>query len=103
MRPLRWTTRSTSHLSDALGKLDHPCASRTAAKDLKALGFTLRGNDKILEGTQHPDRNAQFGYINDLAAARLPAGQPVISVDTKKKELVGNYARTTSTATGTTP
>ena len=58
---------------------------------LKNMGYSLQGNRKTLEGASHPDRNAQFEYINDKTQAALGAGQPVISVDTKKKELVGRY------------
>ena len=92
MRALRWTAKSTKHLADELTKGGHPCGPRTVAGLLKQLGFSLHGNSKTIEGRQHPDRNAQFEYINDLVAAFQAGGQPVISVDTKKKELIGNYA-----------
>ena len=92
MRALRWTAKSTKHLADELTKGGHACGPRTVAGLLKQLGFSLHGNSKTIEGRQHPDRNAQFEYINDLVAAFQAGGQPVISVDTKKKELIGNYA-----------
>jgi hypothetical protein len=93
MRALRWTTKSTANLAGELTAGGHPCAPRTVAKLLQQLGFSLHGNSKTIEGRQHPDRDAQFRYINDLVAAFQGDGQPVISVDTKKKELIGNYAR----------
>jgi len=92
MRALRWTAKSTANLADELTAGGHPCAPRTVAKLLTQLGFSLHGNSKTIEGRQHPDRDAQFRYINDLVAAFQDDGQPVISVDTKKKELIGNYA-----------
>jgi DDE family transposase len=91
-RPLRWTTDSTSDLADKLAGLGHDVSARTVARLLKDAGYSLQANVKTLEGRQHPDRDAQFGYINDAAAVAIAAGQPVISVDTKKKELVGQYA-----------
>jgi hypothetical protein len=92
MRALRWTTKSTKNLADELTRAGHPCAPRTVAGLLKQLGFSLHGNSKTIEGKQHPDRNAQFEYISDMVAAFQAEGQPVTSVDTKKKELIGNYA-----------
>jgi hypothetical protein len=90
--PLRWTCKSTRNLADALTKAGHPVSAQVVAELLAALGYSLQATSKQVEGSSHPDRNAQFGYINDLAAEHLEAAQPVISVDTKKKELVGNYA-----------
>jgi DDE family transposase len=90
--PLRWTCKSTRNLADALTKAGHPVSAQVVAELLAALGYSLQATSKQVEGSSHPDRNAQFGYINDLAAEHLDAAQPVISVDTKKKELVGNYA-----------
>ena len=69
----------------------HPVASDTVARLLKDNGFSLQANAKTLGGRQHPDRDAQFGYLNNRATEHLDAGQPVISVDTKKKELIGQY------------
>ena len=90
--PLRWTCKSTRNLADALTKAGHPVSAQVVAELLAALGYSLQATSKQVEGSSHPDRNAQFGYINDLAINHLDAAQPVISVDTKKKELVGNYA-----------
>jgi hypothetical protein len=92
VQALRWTTKSTKHLADEVATGGRRCGPRTVAGLLKQLGFSLHGNSKTVEGKQHPDRNAQFGYISGLAAAFQSGGQPVISVDTKKKELIGNYA-----------
>ena len=87
--PLRWTTKSTRQLAGALSELGHPVSHVRVAEILHSLHFSLQGNAKTTEGAQHPDRDAQFGYINKTATARLRGGLPVISVDTKKKELVG--------------
>ncbi len=89
--PLRWTTKSVRRLSDALSAAGHKVSPPTVAKLLKAEGFSLQANTKTIEGTGHPDRDAQFAYLNDRAADHLATGDPVISVDTKKKELVGSY------------
>jgi hypothetical protein len=90
--PLRWTTKSTSHLADELAKAGHEVTDRTVARLLRRAGYSLQGNAKTIEGRQHPDRDAQFRYINARVAAFQAGGDPVISVDTKKKQLVGNYA-----------
>jgi transposase len=90
--PLRWTTKSTSHLAGELVKAGHEVTDRTVARLLKRAGYSLQGNAKTVEGHQHPDRDAQFRYINAQVAAFQAGGDPVISVDTKKKELVGNFA-----------
>ena len=89
MRALRWTTKSTAKLADELTRGGHPVAPRTVALLLKQSGFSLHGNSKTIEGRQHPDRDAQFRYINDLVSSFQAGGQPVISVDTRKKELIG--------------
>ena len=89
--PLRWTTRSTANLADALTAAGHPVSPDTVGRLLKADGFSLQGNAKTVEGAQHPDRDGQFRHINELVTAFQSAGEPVISVDSKKKELVGNY------------
>lgn len=92
MSPLCWTTKSTAHLAGALSGKGHPISARTVARLLKDEGFSLRGNVKTVEGKQHPDRDAQFGYINAQVLAFAATGDPAISVDCKKKELVGNFA-----------
>lgn len=90
--PLRWTTKSTAKLSVELTAAGHRVSARTVARLLKASGYSLQANAKAVEGRQHPDRDAQFGYLNTQATRFQTAGDPVISVDTKKKELIGNYA-----------
>ena len=92
MSPLRWTTKSTAHLAGALTEGGHPISARTVAGLLKDDGYSLRSNVKTVEGKQHPDRDAQFRYINEQVVAFAAAGDPAISVDCKKKELVGNFA-----------
>ena len=92
MSPLRWTTKSTRKLAEELTRQGHKVGADTVADLLRAEGFSLQGNAKTIEGAQHPDRDAQFRYINEQARARQDAGDPVISVDTKKKELVGDFA-----------
>jgi DNA-binding phage protein len=89
--PLRWTIKSSRQLASALTKSGHPISHNTVAQLLHALGYSLQSNTKVVEGAQHPDRDAQFGYINDQVRRHLRRGEPVVSVDTKKKELVGNY------------
>lgn len=89
--PLRWTCKSTTQLAQALTERGHPVSPRKVAQLLKDLGYSLQGTRKTLEGKDHPDRNAQFEYINATVTAFQGRGQPVISVDTKKKELIGLY------------
>ncbi|MGH7733969.1 MAG: ISAzo13 family transposase, partial [Gemmatimonadales bacterium] len=89
--PLRWTTTSTRNLAAELTRQGHRAGPDTVAKLLKQEGFSLQGNAKTAEGARHPDRDAQFRYINSQASDHLAAGQPVISVDAKKKEKVGNF------------
>lgn len=89
--PLRWTCKSTGMLARELTRQGHPVTDRTVATMLKEAGYSLQGNRKTREGTQHPDRNAQFEHINDQVKAFYRQRQPVISVDTKKKELVGDF------------
>lgn len=89
--PLRWTCKSTAKLAEELRRQDHPVSDRTVATMLKEAGYSLQANRKTREGTQHPDRNAQFEHINDEVTTFLRQRQPVISVDTKKKELVGDF------------
>src|SRR3954465_5940783 len=89
--PLRWTTKSTAKLAAQLTAMGHRVSARTVAKLLKQAGYSLQANSKTLEGAQHPDRDAQFGYLKTHVERFQADGDPVISVDTKKKELVGNY------------
>jgi hypothetical protein len=91
MSPLRWTTKSTRHLAAELTRQGHRVSADTVGDLLRAEGFSLQGNAKMLEGRQHPDRDAQFHYLNEQARTHREAGQPVISVDTKKKEMVGPF------------
>ena len=87
--PLRWTCKSTAKLAEQLAQENHPVTDRTVARLLKQAGYSLQANRKTREGSSHPDRNAQFEYINKQVSAFQRRNQPVISVDTKKKELVG--------------
>jgi len=90
--PLRWTTKSTRRLAAELRSMGHVLKSpQTVATLLHGLGYSLQANKKTIEGASHPDRDAQFRYINEQVKAMQAAGQPVISVDTKKKELVGPF------------
>ena len=89
--PLRWTSKGTRVLARELTGTGHPISHETVAQLLRATGFSLQGTRKTVEGRQHPDRDAQFRFINDEVRKALGARRPVISVDTKKKELVGNY------------
>lgn len=89
--PLRWTCTSTTKLAAALKRQGFRVGPRTVAKELKRQDFSLQSNRKTREGTSHPDRDAQFAYINEAVLRFQRAGQPAISVDTKKKELVGAF------------
>ena len=89
--PLRWTCKSTAKLAEELTQRNHPVTDRTVARLLKQAGYSLQANRKTREGSSHPDRNAQFEYINNQVLAFQKRNQPVISVDTKKKELVGEF------------
>lgn len=89
--PLRWTLKSTRILAGELTLQHHPIGARTVAALLREAGYSLQANRKMREGSQHPDRNAQFEYINDQVRRFNHCGQPSISVDTKKKELVGDF------------
>lgn len=89
--PLRWTCKSTAKLAAELARQNHPVSDRTVATLLKQAGYSLQANRKTREGSSHPDRNAQFEHINAQVAAFHKQRQPVISVDTKKKELVGDF------------
>ena len=90
--PLLWTARSQRNLVSALLQQGHPTSMKMVARLLKGLGYSLQANRKRLEGAQHPDRNAQFEHLNETLRRQLAAHEPAISVDTKKKELVGAYA-----------
>jgi len=89
--PLRWTCLSLRQLEAALKAQGHPVSHMVVGTLLKAEGFSLQANRKTLEGSSHPDRDAQFGHISQSVSKALAAGEPVISVDTKKKELVGPF------------
>lgn len=92
MRPLRWTCKSTTKLSDELKNQGFPISPTSVGGLLKNLGYSLQSNRKRFEGKQHPDRNLQFEYIATAVEEFQSRGCPAISVDAKKKELVGNYA-----------
>ena len=91
MSPLRWTCKSTRQLAATLAARGHRVSHQTVAALLRAADYSLQAPVKTLEGTQHPDRDAQFRHLNDQTKAFLARGWPVVSVDTKKKELVGPY------------
>jgi len=92
MSPLRWTSKSRVTLAKELTAQGHPVSPTKVGQLLKVLEYSLQAPAKENEGSQHEDRDAQFSYINDAAKAHLAEGQPVISVDTKKKEVLGNLA-----------
>jgi len=89
--PLRWTAKSLRTLAGELRELGHEISANSIAPLLRRLGYSLQANRKAREGASHPDRDAQFRHINQQVSAALDAGQPAISVDTKKKELVGDF------------
>jgi Rhodopirellula transposase DDE domain len=89
--PLRWTAKSVRRLRDELRTGGHRASHETVARLLRGLGYSLQANRKGREGTAHPDRDAQFQHLNTTATWALDALEPVISVDTKKKELVGDF------------
>jgi hypothetical protein len=91
MTPLRWTCKSLRGLAAELGNRGHPASATLVARLLHEAGYSLQANAKTLEGTQNPDRDAQFQHIHDTAAGFLAAGDPVVSIDCKKKELVGQF------------
>ena len=91
MSPLRWTSKATRTIAEELARSGHPISSVTVGRCLEAMGYTLQANVKTREGPQHPNRDAQFRYLNRQVKAFRRAGDPVISVDTKKKELVGAF------------
>jgi transposase len=89
MSPLRWTTKSLRHLAAELARLGHAVSASTVGRLLREQGFSLQGTAKTLEGAQHPDRDAQFRHIYEQVKAQQADGEPVISVDAKKKEMLG--------------
>src|SRR5206468_6801888 len=91
--PLAWTTKSAVNLSRELAAAGHRCSPQTAWRLLHEQGYSTQANAKVSEGRRHPDRDGQFRYIAAQAREHLAAGQPVISVDAKKKEQVGEYAQ----------
>jgi len=91
MSPLLWTSKSTRKLAEQLQRQGHHVSYRTVARLLQDLGFSLQANRKTREGKQHPDRDAQFAYINKKVRSFQRRGQPVISVDAKKRELLGDF------------
>ena len=90
--PLRWTCKSTRRLADELTTMQHQISPRKVAELLHQLDYSLQANRKTREGINHPDRNAQFEYIYENVRKFLRSGQPVVSVDTKKKELIGDFS-----------
>ena len=91
MSPLRWTCKSTRQLADTLRDAGHPVSHRVVGELLASMGYSLQANVKTKEGSSHPDRDAQFRYLNEQVRNSLTRQWPVISVDTKKKELIGDY------------
>ncbi len=89
--PLRWTSKSTVALADELQKMGHSVSQRSVWSLLKELGYSMQSNRKANEGSSHPDRDAQFQFISDEVESAIRRGQPAVSIDTKKKELVGNF------------
>ncbi len=89
--PLRWTSKSGAKLAEALREMGHDVVDRTVLRLLKAKGYSLQANKKSREGAQHPDRDAQFAHINETVGDAIAAGEPVISVDAKKRELIGDF------------
>jgi transposase len=91
MSLLKWTTKSVVHLKEALEKMGHEVSEMTIRRILRALGYSLRANKKNIEGTSHPDRDEQFKHIHTVCAEFEAQGNPIISVDCKKKELIGEF------------
>ena len=94
VRPLLWVSKSHDKLAVALQSMGHRISANSVRRLLPALGYSRQSNRKADEGSKHPDRDAQFEHINAKVIAAQAADQPVISVDTKKKELIGNYRKT---------
>ncbi len=93
MSPLKWTSKSTRTIAEDLTQEGHPVSNVTVGRCLVEMGYPLQSNVKTREGPQHPDRDAQFRYLNRQVKAFRRSGDPVISVDTKKKELVGAFKK----------
>ena len=93
MRPLIWVSKSTEKFAATLTGMGHPTSAHTVSTELVKLGFSRQANRNAYEGSKHPDRNAQFEYINAEFLAVQAAGQPVISVDTKKKGVLQRHER----------
>jgi hypothetical protein len=93
MSKLRWTSKSSTKLADELVRQGFEVSSRSVLRLLHKLGYSLQANAKVSEGRQYPDPDAQFNHLNNTADAFIDAGQPVISVDSKKKEMIGNYSK----------
>src|SRR5207244_4834740 len=91
MSPLRWTCKSTRQLAGALNQAGHRVSDRRVAALLHTARYSLQANAKVLEGTQHADRNAQFQYLNEQVKQFLAAGQPAVSMDAKQKEQIGEF------------
>ena len=91
MSPLKWTSKSTRTIAEELIRSGHPISSVTVGRCLVEMGYSLQANVKTREALQHPNRDAQFRYLNRQVKAFRRTGDPVISVDTKKKELVGAF------------
>ncbi len=89
--PLRWTCKSTGQLALALTRGGHPVSASTVGTMLHEAGYSLQANAKTKEGSRHPDRDAQFRYLNEQARESRDGGLPVVSVDAKKKELIGEF------------
>ena len=89
--PLRWSSKSAAKLAAALQEMGHEVVDRTVLRLLKAKGYSLQANQTTREGAQHPDRDAQFAHINETVAAAIAAAQPAISIDSKKRELIGDF------------
>ena len=94
MSLLKWTTKSTRGLAEELTRRGHPVSGRTVARRLHDLDYSLQSNRKTIEGSDHPQRDAQFRYINRQVKRHITSADPVISVDTKKKELIGAFRNT---------
>ncbi len=91
MSPLRWTCKSTRQLAAALQQLGHRISHQLVAELLRSIGYSLQGNAKTLEGSQHPDRDAQFNYLSEQSKTFQAQGSSVVSMDAQKKELVGQF------------
>ena len=96
-QPLRWTIKSLRQIAKALAELGHRVSHTKVGELLRSLGYSLQANRKTREGTHHPDRDRQFEYLNNTVGTALAEGQPAISVDTKKKELVGDFKNASRT------